>query len=339
MKKKNVLLAAGGLIVVSALIFHGCSSSGSNAVSQLTGPNVSRGVITGFGSVIVNGIHFDVSKAAVSVEGTAADVSSLKLGMEVTVKSDGQTASSINSTNELEGPISGVSGTNMVAVLGETVKTDASTVFAGNATGHSSLPAGSICEVHGFRDSAGVIHATRVEVKAAATASTAVESKGIVSNLTSSTFKMHGLVVNFDPTTLKNFPAGGIANGQTVKVKSTHGKFDAATSTLVAASVEPESESELHGSEGEHAEVQGIVTDFVSASNFKVNGMTCDATGAGITGLANDMRVELEGTVDANGVLIATQFKSEQENETESESGSGGGGDSGGHSGGTAARL
>ena len=130
---------------------------------------------------------------------------------------------------------------------------------------------------------------------------------------------MHGLVVNFDPATL---PAGGIANGQNVKVKGTHGKFDAATSTLTAASVELETESELHGSEGEHVEVQGIVTDFVSASNFKVNGMTCNASGAGATGLANDMRVELEGTIDANGVLIATTFKSEQENETESGSGS-----------------
>jgi hypothetical protein len=192
--------------------------------------------------------------------------------------------------------------------------------------------------VHGFRDSAGAIHATRIEVKAAATASTGVESKGIVSNLTGTTFKMHGLVVNFDPATLKNFPAGGIANGQNVKVKGTHGKFDAATSTLVAASVETESESELHGAEGEHCQVQGVVTDFVSVSNFKVNGMTVDASGAGTTGLANDMRVELEGTVNANGVLVATTFKSEQENETESEIGSHGT-DTGGHNGGTAAGM
>jgi uncharacterized protein DUF5666 len=342
MNKKNVLLAAGGLIVVMTLIFHGCSSSSSGGgAAPLTGPNVSRGVITGFGSVIVNGIHFDVSKAAVSVEGTTADVSALKLGMEVTVKSDGQAASSINSTNELEGPISGISGTNMVAVLGETVKTDASTVFAGNATGHASLPAGSIAEVHGFRDSAGVIHATRVEVKSIATASTAVESKGIVSNLTSSTFKMHGLVVSFGTATLKDFPTAGIANGQSVKVKSTHGKFDAATSTLVAESVETETESELHGTEGEHCQIQGVVTDFVSVSNFKVNGITVNASGSGATGLANDMRVELEGTIDANGVLIATTFKSEQESETESGSGgeTTGSGDTGGHSGGTAARF
>ena len=88
-------------------------------------------------------------------------------------------------------------------------------------------------------------------------------------------------------------------------------------------------------------EVQGIVTDFVSASNFKVNGITCNASGAGATGLANDMRVELEGTIDANGVLVATTFKSEQETETGGGGGgeTGGGGDAGGHGGGTAARL
>ena len=183
MNKKNVLLAAGGLLVVLALIFHGCSSSSSNDTPQLTGPNVSRGVITGFGSVIVNGIHFDVTKAAVSVEGAAADVSALKLGMEVTVKSDGQAASSVNSTNELEGPVSAVTGTNTAVVFGQTVKTDAGTVFDGTPQAWPRSQ-GSICEVHGFRDSAGMIHATRIEKKGTATASTAVESKGIVSNLT-----------------------------------------------------------------------------------------------------------------------------------------------------------
>ena len=63
MNKKSVLLTAGGLFVVLAVIFHGCSSGGGGSdVSPLTGPNVSRGVITGFGSVIVNGVHFDVTK-------------------------------------------------------------------------------------------------------------------------------------------------------------------------------------------------------------------------------------------------------------------------------------
>jgi len=307
---------------VLALIFHGCGSGGGGASSQLSGPNVSRGVITGFGSVIVNGIHFDVSNAEVSVEGVSSDVSALKLGMEVTLKSDGQAASSINATNELEGPISGVTGTNTLVVLGQTIKTDAQTVF-GNATGTTSLPVGSICEVHGFKDSAGVIHATRVEVKETPGPSTKVEIKGVVSNLTSSTFKMNGLSVNFATAELKDFPAAGITNGQSVEVKSTHGQFDSATSTLVAASIEPE--SELSASEGEHAEIQGVVTDYVSQSDFKVNGMTIDASGVTIAGLANDMRVEVEGTVNANGVLVVTQFKSEQESES--------GGDSGGHGG------
>lgn len=316
MSMKKFLLTAGGLLIASAALFGACSGGGGGAASQLTGPNVSRGVITGFGSVIVNGVHFDVANAAVSVEGAAADVSALKLGMEVTVKSDGQTASSINTTNELEGPISSVTGTNTLVVLGQTVRTDAQTVFE-NVAGTTSLPAGNICEVHGFKDSAGVIHATRVEVKEKPTASTEVEVKGVVSNLTSSTFRMNGLVVDFSTAALKDFPASGITDGQSVEVKGTYGQFEAASSTLVAATIEPE--SELKASEGEHAEIQGVVTDYVSQSDFKVNGMTIDASGLSVAGLANDVEVEVEGTANAAGVLVAVKVELEQENENENE--------------------
>ena len=46
----------------------------------------STGVVSGFGSVIVNGIHFDVSGAQISIDGVpGAAQTDLRVGMVVTV--------------------------------------------------------------------------------------------------------------------------------------------------------------------------------------------------------------------------------------------------------------
>ncbi len=46
---------------------------------------VSKGTISGFGSVIVNGVRYDTASAAISVEGSPATQSDLKVGHVVVV--------------------------------------------------------------------------------------------------------------------------------------------------------------------------------------------------------------------------------------------------------------
>jgi hypothetical protein len=78
------LAAAGSLLA-------GCGGGGGDAVSSPAGSaapsSFAAGTIAGFGSVIVNGVRFDDSKARVSDDdGQAADASVLRLGMRVEIQ-------------------------------------------------------------------------------------------------------------------------------------------------------------------------------------------------------------------------------------------------------------
>ena len=69
------------ILTSTVLVACGGSSTGDNA-----GTVVSRGIITGFGSVFVNGIKFKTTGASISVDDEAGNESSLRVGMIVTVK-------------------------------------------------------------------------------------------------------------------------------------------------------------------------------------------------------------------------------------------------------------
>jgi Domain of unknown function (DUF5666) len=77
-----------------------------------------------------------------------------------------------------------------------------------------------------------------------------------------------------------------------------------------------------HPHEGDHAEIEGIVTDFTSASSFSVDGQPVDASMAkfpeGTTDLKKGARVEVEGDM-VNGVLVATKVEVESESDIEAQ--------------------
>lgn len=316
-------LHVGIMLLTAAITLSQCSGGGGgggNGAVPGDGTNpppartTVRGFITGFGSVFVNGVEYDSSAAAVTIDDVAGAESGLRIGMEVTLKGSGTSADSITAADSLEGPITSIDlVAHSFAVLGQTVQTDMLTIFE-NTTDVTTLTAGSIVEVSGSTDSAGVIHATRVELKSAAPpSSTSIEVKGVVSGLNSGakTFTLGSLTVDYAGAELKDFPADGLADGQSVEVKSTVGQYAAGTGTLTAVSIE--FEPGLEAAENEHVELKGYVTGFVSIADFKVNGVAVDASGAGVTGIANDVKVEVEGTINANGVLVASSVELEQE--------------------------
>ncbi len=69
------------------------NSSPNNGASTLAIATTAVGSVTGFGSIIVDGVKYDDSKAKVFVDQKGVDVSStvdsLKIGMQVEVKADG----------------------------------------------------------------------------------------------------------------------------------------------------------------------------------------------------------------------------------------------------------
>src|SRR5262252_6321667 len=146
----------------------------------------SSGVMTK-GSVILNGIHFDPTGATV-VDDRGRSAAQLDTGMVIKLRGrsdDGVTgvADRIEVENEVRGAIQSIDATSApprFTVAGLVVLVDEQTIFA-NVSGFTALAVGTRVEVHGLRDSSGLLHATRIEAVGAQDG--ADELRGAVSNL------------------------------------------------------------------------------------------------------------------------------------------------------------
>jgi len=195
-------------------------------------------------------------------------------------------------------------------VLGQIVLVRPETSFDDSFTTPSleGVSVGQIVEISGQIDANGNVVATRIEPKPAGTQ---FEVHGTVSNLDAANlrFNINNLVVDYSGAALDNFPGGQIGNGDFVEAK---GMSLNAANELVATQVELE--SLLPGAtDGDRIEIEGFITDFVSAQDFHVAGLPVSTTAATtfVGGAAADLglnvKVEAEGDFDANGVLVATK--------------------------------
>ncbi len=321
----------GAALLASAFLAAACGgSSGSGSTNPppddtggITGTGVATaiGPITGFGSVIVNGVTYDTSSASFTLDGEDSTQSEFEVGQYVVVQGTIEnaaagTASSVVFDDAVEGPVTSVdelAGT--FVVLGQTVSVGAGTSFDDSCPatleGLLGVPA---VEVSGPVMADGTIAATRVECKLVAGE---LEVTGIVSNHNSGamTFQINALVVDYSGAAVDNFPtAGMINNGDPVEAK---GNSLNGAGELVATRVEYKG-LQFGDDEGDHVEVEGFITRFVSATDFDVSGIpvTTNAATAFEGGAAGDLgpnlKVEVEGDFDATGTLVATKVEIKQ---------------------------
>ena len=132
-------------------------TGGNATASYVSGP------ITGFGSVIVGGVRFDDSTAAVSdADGGSRSRDDLKLGMTINVRGtpiagDGSSsATSIVVGSAIVGPVSVINvGAATLTVLGQPVDVLATTVFDESLGGGiAALSIGDVIEVYALLDTA-----------------------------------------------------------------------------------------------------------------------------------------------------------------------------------------
>lgn len=331
---------AGAVAIVLGLSACGGGSGGGSSASGTAG-TASVGTITGFGSVFVNGVEFQTNSTSITIDGVPANESNLAVGMvaELRGSSSGTSgvATSINISDELEGivqsnsiPPAGNSGTLMI--MGQSVTVDVNTLFESKVAGIlgiDQIVAGNIVEVSGYSDGTGTVFATRIEVKAATLADylashpNGIEVKGLVSNLNTGaqTFDLGSLTVSYAGAIVDNDV--NLAKDLYVEVKSTAG-IDG-TGVLVASKVELQDGGEKghHGNDGEDFEIKGTIstafdgtgfgmdgTSVIVGSNTEVEGGTTGALLAGVM-------VEVSGTFDAAGNLVADKVSFENEGDLE----------------------
>jgi hypothetical protein len=287
-----------------------------------TGIAFAIGPVTGFGSVIVNGVTYDTSSATFDIDGVTGSQDDLELGHYVvvtgTISDDGATGTASNVTfgDNVEGPVSSVdSATGTIVVLGQTVVIDGGTSIDDSCPATlDELILVLAVEVSGPVRADGTIVATRIECKAIAGE---LEVTGIVSNLNAGamTFEINALVVDYSEAMVDNFPTAGIINeGDPVEAKGIE-LGDAGE--LLATRVEYKG-SEFADDEGDHAEIEGFITRFAAATDFDVSGIAVTTNGSTVYegGAAGDLglnlKVEVEGNFNANGVLLASKVEIKQ---------------------------
>ena len=303
--------AAAGL----ALVLAGCGGGGGGAAPAAGSDVVSKGVITGFGSVHVNGVHFETDGAAFLVDDAPGGQADLAVGDVVEIRGqvsdDGRTgtASTVSSQDAVEGTVTALdplAGTLLVA--GQSVRTDADTSFDDSIPGATltGLVVGDSVEVAGFFDSTGAIRATRIEKKPTGSA---VEVHGVVADLdtVNRRFRINALNIDYSAALLDDFPGGQISNGDFVEVKGS----TFVGGVLQATKVELEALDSDEGDEDAKREIEGLITRFVSATDFDVAGRPVTTNSStvyengSVADLAVNLKVEVEGPLNAAGVLVA----------------------------------
>ena len=322
---RTMIVAAAALAVLVACGGGSMSGSNVNPVQGVSQTVSTSGTITAFGSVFVNGVRYDVSAAKLNKNGRVVAQAALAVGEVALVRgkqnlSSGQgSAESVEVEDNVVGPVGTITGTSELTVLGQTVKVTAGTSFGKGITPAdlTGLKAGDPVEVSGLADATGAIAATRIT---RADVNEPLQVLGTVAGLdaTAHTFTVNALKVDFTNAAVTGFTAGHPADGDMVVVRGT--VFVAATMILTAdavalAGTDPRESADGQHAESGHVELEGLVANFVSATDFEVAGakVTTNATttfkGGSATDLVNGARIEVRGMLDANHVLVADSIE------------------------------
>lgn len=290
---------------------------------------VSTGVMTK-GSVIVNGVRFEDTAANVSIDDTPKTAADLQDGMVVkvlgTVNADGVTgaAQRVKALIEARGTptsVNAAANPQSLIVLGQTVLVDDQTVYSGLA-GFGSITTSTLVEVHGLRDAANQIRATRIEANPVQMGNDTVdEIRGIVSGGAAGSdptaFNLGSQAVNASGAAIA--PAGAsYQNGSVVEVHCAArpcvagNVFQAAR--IVVESVE---DSAFQPVSGQRFETEGLISGFTShPGNFSVAGTPVTTTastrfaGGTATDLGNNIKVEAEGVWNGSALVAGKiEFK------------------------------
>lgn len=302
-----------------------CSSGSDEQVAGIDGggvrnPVTAQGPIQGFGSIVVNDVHYELTAAQIRANGALVSESDLALGQLVTIvggaEADGSNAVAETVVFEanVHGPVDSVDASmGRLMVMGQDVYTDVATVFdlGEGATGLASIEIDDVLSVSGFVTAEGAIQATRIE---------SLEDKddlrvlGVISGLDTAEFRfdINGLTVSYASTQmLEGFPGGEPSNGDAVLVEAKRLNTEG---WLLADEVEFWKAPSV-GEAGEEAEVEGLITRFVSAVDFDVSGLAITTTqdtdyeGGTEADLQLNVKVQIEGRVDADGVIVASKIE------------------------------
>lgn len=338
---------AWGLVALTAGLGLGaCGGSGGSAgTGAAANKSVTVGVISGFGSIYVNGCEYETDTADIYIEGVKGTEDDLSVGDVVQVSGPANCthadATAIKFANELEGVVdsnSVTAGTGTMVVMGQDVTVNELTTYedyTGSVATVNDVTTGHIVEVSGFGIGTGEIVASRIEVKALnlAAYSDDIEVKGVVSSHNGTDqFNIGNLVVDYGSHPAYLDGISQISEGLYVEVKAA--TYTAGSMNLVATKVELEDDGEIghQGEDDEEFEIKGMLTAAYDSNTktFGINDQMVlvnnstefeeeDEGMAPLMTLISDsnqlgkLYLEVEGNFNASGVLVAEEVELEDD--------------------------
>ena len=221
------------------------------------------GIITGFGSIWVNGleVQFD-AQTQLSGDTAVSSTNDLAIGEVVVIEAKGKDnalqAHKISVVNAVTGQIS-ASADGKLTVLGQTVTTTAQTIVHDpkNQTGSLPLMQGDYVKVSGLRLANGEIVASRIERSGTLAESSLV---GPISAINGNMIEIVGMQISVANST-------ALSIGQEVAVTGQlHGNI------LAAREISPSASTQLYG-RTEHINLQGYVGASTAAGQIKIGNL------------------------------------------------------------------
>lgn len=273
------------------------------------GTGIFQGAISGFGSVIVNGVTYDNSRAVMRLNGLAVSQDKLRLGMVATVLGDRVAGAVSGSASQIEvwsvaqGPVSEVRS-GQFKVAGMTILTTAATWVYGVSAG-AAVSNGNYVSVWGLQsDKEGHMW----------TASCVVVSGTVADAVGSGVVKVEGGQRTLNNVRLTGAVASNLPEKAVVRVQGTW-SADASLNVVSTKSIDSVVAMPSQGD----VEIEGVVTTVPSGTGFMLGSLTVEATPASyspagsVIGLGS--RVEVYGAW-VGGVLKATKVELEDDQST-----------------------
>jgi len=301
-----LLAAALGALLLAAM--PGCGG-GSGVGGEGTG-SFASGTISGFGSIIVNGVHYDERSAQrLDDDGNALASDDLALGMVVEVSAgaissdasgvQAAVAQSVRTRRALVGPLDAAPDLagGRLSLLGQTVLvSDETVVDARLGGGLAGLAAGQRLEVYGFYDaSAGAFRATRI----APAGGTANRVTGPVASVDAAGGRV--TLGGQSYALAAGASLGGLSAGSQVRLE-----LRAADGGRWEVQARDDDDSSAPA-DRDGAGLEGVVGSVLSATRFVVGSVVVDSASAQVSGTVQvGARVQVAGVL-RSGVLVASQ--------------------------------
>ena len=313
------------LAVISAVSLTACGG-GSSSTSEdpdRTADVITVGTITRIGSVVSNGVEFNTGSASVTLDDEPGNPDALRVGQVVAIngsinlRNGTASARTINFLGEVEGPIASINALeNSLMVLGRTIVFDELSVFEDAEV--DTIAVGNLVQVSGHWQSQERIRATHVKRIANAWAvGMPMEIKGEVNGLNEGLqrFNIGPQTCDYSAAMLE-LAGATLANGLYVEVTSTQALENGVLKLdrIQARDRDRDRDRDHLCATGCEFDLEGYITEFVSATEFTVDGSPVTSTSSTVyvdgtvDTLAVDVKVAIQGTLDEAGVLVADRI-------------------------------